>query len=242
MCFCSRLKSELQSLRKRSALRATDVPAVAASSDVGSGACVACVSPTAKQERENSRCCARCRSGLGRIINRGALCKSCRQRICKACRQYSGAGSDWVCTLCYKNVYAHLINCYFLHIFFGIFFRCLILENILFFSLKILLYRIGMCILLIKVNFKVNLKKTIYLRKTKGYALGRVVLNFVGPVVILKRMENVICKLLTTFRNNSIRINVMAWLIFTTNIGQRNCVAGRCHTIIKQLHICSCNQ
>lgn len=58
----------------------------------------------------NGRCCARCRTGLGRIINRGALCKSCRQRVCKACREYNvprhgsaATGTDWVCTVCFKT-------------------------------------------------------------------------------------------------------------------------------------------
>ena len=49
------------------------------------------------------RCCARCRMALGRIMNRGALCKCCRQRVCKACREYNVKATDWVCTVCYKN-------------------------------------------------------------------------------------------------------------------------------------------
>jgi len=92
----SRLKTELQFLRKKGALKSSSN------------------SEQQQQPEEgitnNGRCCARCRTGLGRIINRGALCKSCRQRVCKACREYNLqrtstaiTGPDWVCTVCYKN-------------------------------------------------------------------------------------------------------------------------------------------
>ena len=100
-CIYSRLKTELQFLRKKGALKVAvgqdQVPGAGLdhAADHGHG-------------HNNGRCCARCRTGLGRIINRGALCKSCRQRVCKACREYnlpksSTGGTDWVCTVCYKQ-------------------------------------------------------------------------------------------------------------------------------------------
>ena len=63
--------------------------------------------PTAYQDP--SRTCGRCRSELGRIMNRGAFCRSCKVRVCKSCREYGrlkgGAGShDWLCTVCHKNM------------------------------------------------------------------------------------------------------------------------------------------
>ena len=55
-----------------------------------------------------NRSCGRCRSELGRIMNRGAFCRACNIRVCKSCREYgsgrnSGGASDWLCTICYKN-------------------------------------------------------------------------------------------------------------------------------------------
>ncbi|XP_046438742.1 uncharacterized protein LOC124190211 isoform X4 [Daphnia pulex] len=107
----SRLKTELQFLRKKGALKTggghttgdqqqQQVVTIAAGTEQTHGG------------GGNGRCCARCRTGLGRIINRGALCKSCRQRVCKACREYNvpkatgsstSGGTDWVCTVCYKT-------------------------------------------------------------------------------------------------------------------------------------------
>ena len=103
----SRLKTELQFLRKKGALKTgghstgeQQVVTIAAGTDQHHGG------------GGGGRCCARCRTGLGRIINRGALCKSCRQRVCKACREYNvpkvsgsstSGGTDWVCTVCYKT-------------------------------------------------------------------------------------------------------------------------------------------
>ena len=75
--FSSRLKAELQHLRRKGALR------------VG---------------LEASRTCARCRAELGRIINRGAACRACRMRVCKNCREYMESGRDWVCAVCYKHM------------------------------------------------------------------------------------------------------------------------------------------
>jgi hypothetical protein len=111
LVYNSRLKTELQFLRKKGALKTggghttgdqqqqQQVVTIAAGTEQTHGG-------------GNGRCCARCRTGLGRIINRGALCKSCRQRVCKACREYNvpkatgsstSGGTDWVCTVCYKT-------------------------------------------------------------------------------------------------------------------------------------------
>ena len=65
--------------------------------------------PTAYQDP--ARTCGRCRSELGRIMNRGAFCRSCKVRVCKSCREYGrlkgGGGSgnhDWLCAVCHKNM------------------------------------------------------------------------------------------------------------------------------------------
>lgn len=95
------LKAELQRLRKRGALR-----------------------PGLDPERS----CARCLSPLGRVLNRGAQCPSCRKKVCKDCRLYnsgtpnspganaSGAATppgnpnsannatQWICILCQKQL------------------------------------------------------------------------------------------------------------------------------------------
>ncbi|KZS04299.1 Uncharacterized protein APZ42_032582 [Daphnia magna] len=101
LCLFSRLKTELQFLRKKGALKTCTTESQAVTIAAGTAA---------DHHSVNGRCCARCRTGLGRIINRGALCKSCRQRVCKACREYnvpkasgSTGGTDWVCTVCYKT-------------------------------------------------------------------------------------------------------------------------------------------
>jgi len=49
-----------------------------------------------------SRSCGRCRAELGRIINRGAVCRGCSIRVCKNCRDFS-QGQDWLCPVCRKN-------------------------------------------------------------------------------------------------------------------------------------------
>ncbi|ROT65923.1 hypothetical protein C7M84_016079 [Penaeus vannamei] len=75
-----RLKTELSWLRRRGAVRADE------------------------DEGAASRTCGRCRAELGLIINRGAPCRACRQRVCKQCREYSVNGRDWVCTVCQKQI------------------------------------------------------------------------------------------------------------------------------------------
>ncbi|XP_055612744.1 uncharacterized protein LOC129759348 isoform X2 [Uranotaenia lowii] len=53
---------------------------------------------------ESSRSCSRCGIELGRIINRGAPCRSCRLRVCKGCREFSTRTTDWVCVVCHKQI------------------------------------------------------------------------------------------------------------------------------------------
>ncbi|KAF5307341.1 hypothetical protein FQR65_LT07058 [Abscondita terminalis] len=79
-----RLKAELQSLRRKGALR-----------------------PSSDWERsspDSDRTCGRCRVELGRVINRGAYCQSCRLKVCKTCREYPFRTPDWVCTVCHKRM------------------------------------------------------------------------------------------------------------------------------------------
>ncbi|XP_037281495.2 uncharacterized protein LOC119174612 isoform X2 [Rhipicephalus microplus] len=75
------LKAELQRLRKRGALRPGLDPA---------------------------RSCARCLSALGRILNRGAPCPSCRKKVCRDCRLHEvGApenSDQWLCVVCHKQM------------------------------------------------------------------------------------------------------------------------------------------
>ncbi|XP_037081573.1 synaptotagmin-like protein 5 [Pollicipes pollicipes] len=72
-----RLKAELQQLRRKGALRAGT---------------------------DRGRSCARCLAELGRIMNRGAPCRSCQMRVCKSCREFSNGGHGWVCTVCNKRI------------------------------------------------------------------------------------------------------------------------------------------
>lgn len=53
---------------------------------------------------ESTRSCSRCGTELGRIINRGAPCRSCRLRVCKGCREFSTRTTDWVCVVCHKQM------------------------------------------------------------------------------------------------------------------------------------------
>ncbi|KAF7285453.1 hypothetical protein GWI33_010625 [Rhynchophorus ferrugineus] len=75
------LKAELQNLRRKGALKVSD-----------------------EAYQDPDRTCGRCRSDLGRVINRGACCTSCRLKVCKACREYNFRATDWVCTVCYKRM------------------------------------------------------------------------------------------------------------------------------------------
>lgn len=79
-----RLKAELQDLRRKGALKATGEQNT--------------VGP------DPDRSCGRCRTELGRVINRGAYCRACRLRVCKNCREYINRSTDWVCTVCHKQM------------------------------------------------------------------------------------------------------------------------------------------
>ncbi|CAH1155023.1 unnamed protein product [Phaedon cochleariae] len=80
------LKAELQTLRRKGALKpSADRDSAGAGPDPG-------------------RACGRCRAGLGRVVNRGACCQACRLRVCKACREYAFGTADWVCTVCHKHM------------------------------------------------------------------------------------------------------------------------------------------
>lgn len=79
------LRAELQNLRKRGALKtgsSLDRPVII----------------------ESNRSCARCRTYLGRIINRGAPCRACKLRVCKGCREFTNR-TDWVCVVCNKQMW-----------------------------------------------------------------------------------------------------------------------------------------
>ncbi|XP_050297159.1 uncharacterized protein LOC126736703 isoform X2 [Anthonomus grandis grandis] len=79
--LCRQLKAELQHLRRKGALKVSED---------------SCPDP--------ERTCGRCRCVLGRVINRGALCQSCRLRVCKDCRQDNFRATDWVCAVCHKRM------------------------------------------------------------------------------------------------------------------------------------------
>eukprot|EP00112_Aurelia_sp_Birch-Aquarium-sp1_P021907 Seg60.3 transcript_id=Seg60.3/GoldUCD/mRNA.D3Y31 product="Synaptotagmin-like protein 4" protein_id=Seg60.3/GoldUCD/D3Y31 len=53
------------------------------------------------KEKEYGRCCARCRSPLGLLSNKGALCPWCKKKVCKNCEK--PIGESWICTLCFKD-------------------------------------------------------------------------------------------------------------------------------------------
>lgn len=128
--YSRRLKAELQALRRRGALRpsagtpATAQPAATLSvrsptvitsrdwnESSSSGATAATTgligavtAATSSSTITHERTCARCRIELGRIINRGAICRACRQRVCKACREFSNTSTDWLCCVCHKHM------------------------------------------------------------------------------------------------------------------------------------------
>ncbi|KAG5670500.1 hypothetical protein PVAND_000759 [Polypedilum vanderplanki] len=52
---------------------------------------------------DSNRSCARCRSDLGRILNRGAPCRACKLRVCKGCREFTNR-TDWLCIVCHKQI------------------------------------------------------------------------------------------------------------------------------------------
>lgn len=90
------LRAELFSLRKKANVRAM----------VGVGHGGSLDRPTYIESSSSAaaRSCSRCGSELGRIINRGAPCRSCRLRVCKGCREFSTRTTDWVCVVCHKQM------------------------------------------------------------------------------------------------------------------------------------------
>lgn len=78
------LRAELHNLKKRSALKtgSLDRPIII----------------------DSNRSCGRCRSDLGRILNRGAPCRACKLRVCKGCREFTNR-TDWVCVVCHKQMW-----------------------------------------------------------------------------------------------------------------------------------------
>lgn len=92
------LRAELQNLRKRGALKtgsSLDRPVII----------------------ESNRSCARCRTYLGRIINRGAPCRACKLRVCKTCREFTNR-TDWICVVCNKQMWVKHTEIVSLTIFF----------------------------------------------------------------------------------------------------------------------------
>ncbi|XP_036269434.1 synaptotagmin-like protein 3 isoform X3 [Pipistrellus kuhlii] len=53
--------------------------------------------------RPPEKACARCRSALGRLLNRGAVCPGCSHCVCPACRVFLGRPRLWRCTVCYEG-------------------------------------------------------------------------------------------------------------------------------------------
>ena len=112
--FYSRLKSELAMLRRKGLLAANGQPHPGHPSHNNnttnnlSNNSLSFTNSLGLWNTDPNRSCGRCRSELGRIMNRGAFCRACNIRVCKSCREYgtgrNGAGaSDWLCTICYKN-------------------------------------------------------------------------------------------------------------------------------------------
>lgn len=56
---------------------------------------------SASQQQQQQ--CARCRADLGKIINRGALCRQCELRVCKRCREFSAHSMEWLCCVCHDR-------------------------------------------------------------------------------------------------------------------------------------------
>lgn len=119
--FCRLLRAELQNLRRKGAIKQFQGPTGVRSYTTGTcssyvransgsfGGGVGFVGGVSggsldRPLIDTNRTCARCRTELGRIINRGAPCRSCRDRVCKACREFSTRTTDWVCVMCHKKM------------------------------------------------------------------------------------------------------------------------------------------
>ncbi|XP_013372811.1 PREDICTED: synaptotagmin-like protein 3 isoform X2 [Chinchilla lanigera] len=49
------------------------------------------------------KCCARCQRILGLLLNRGAVCRGCSQRVCSECRVRLRGTRAWRCTVCFED-------------------------------------------------------------------------------------------------------------------------------------------
>ncbi|KAK1337898.1 hypothetical protein QTO34_000999 [Cnephaeus nilssonii] len=49
------------------------------------------------------KACARCRSALGLLLNRGAVCQGCSHCVCSGCRVFLSSTRLWRCTVCYEG-------------------------------------------------------------------------------------------------------------------------------------------
>ncbi|XP_066104020.1 synaptotagmin-like protein 3 isoform X1 [Saccopteryx bilineata] len=53
-------------------------------------------------QQYGEKACARCRRGLGLLLNRGAVCQGCSHCVCSECRVRLGT-RVWRCTVCYEG-------------------------------------------------------------------------------------------------------------------------------------------
>ncbi|XP_066228628.1 synaptotagmin-like protein 3 [Saccopteryx leptura] len=53
-------------------------------------------------QQYGEKACARCRRGLGLLLNRGAVCQGCSHCVCSECRVRLGT-HVWRCTVCYEG-------------------------------------------------------------------------------------------------------------------------------------------
>lgn len=85
-CFCRKLKTDFQCLRRRGAFKASG------------------------ENFYQGRKCARCGAPFGRFYNTGATCPRCKHRVCRQCREIQNVnennkgtiGIDWLCAVCHK--------------------------------------------------------------------------------------------------------------------------------------------
>lgn len=102
---CRRLRTELILLRQRGAIKVGNAGERYYSA--GTSGVVTCGAGGSldRPNLETSLACARCCRELGRIINRGAPCRSCRLRVCKSCREFANRTTDWLCIVCHKQMW-----------------------------------------------------------------------------------------------------------------------------------------
>ncbi|CAL7936099.1 unnamed protein product [Xylocopa violacea] len=90
LLFYTRLKADLQYLRRRGLLKASG------------------------ELSYQGRKCARCGAPFGRFYNTGAPCARCRHRVCRQCRIEVRSPTDnkdveWICNVCYKIAELHIV-------------------------------------------------------------------------------------------------------------------------------------